>query len=530
MESFLDASNKPKDWPVNDRELLLERIYRALVAYEDSPGFRTREVIVSLACNNDLNQRSYYGRYRVTEFEAQLINILYLMGTAYQINAVKTCLYEIVGDMTRLQKMMSWCSEATGEEKSIFVEEYSNWLLPPLKLFYFAYQKYNLEKDKGFSDQIVEMVNIFLKNGTDEEIPFVVANALVSMLNDMGYMHGTKKAGIWKFSREELKKLFRLEADLISQAKMEPCIRPLRGVLATQISNYILKSRNDYNEDYICKYVSVQTAAASSANCQIWMKKTEKLNDQREQRVIPELFADASWIPYAWVKDIDFTATRTYFVSSFSKSINSDDMKREYGSCVYGFKNDKLIELLSPIAMQQFEKRDGDIEQQKVIVRPVCSQVLAFDVLYDREMAKEELSFLFEVIDGFKMSNDDKKSFLEHILQYWVLSVKDFKWKDERERRYVLFLYDEYNYKEIEIDDTYLKVKTSMFLLPDFILGKNPSKPVIKYQVDAARKALSRKDYIFCHNCLNRDYDAVLHHVDICPICNSDDIEYVTIK
>jgi len=74
------------------------------------------------------------------------------------------------------------------------------------------------------------------------------------------------------------------------------------------------------------------------------MKKTEKLNDKREQKVIPELFADASWIQYAWAKDIDFTATRTYFVSSFSKSINSDDMKKEYAPCVYGFKNDKLIE------------------------------------------------------------------------------------------------------------------------------------------------------------------------------------------
>lgn len=35
----------------------------------------------------------------------------------------------------------------------------------------------------------------------------------------------------------------------------------------------------------------------------------EKLNDEREQRVIPDLFADDSWIYHAWVKDIDFTAT-----------------------------------------------------------------------------------------------------------------------------------------------------------------------------------------------------------------------------
>ena len=34
------------------------------------------------------------------------------------------------------------------------------------------------------------------------------------------------------------------------------------------------------------------------------MKKTELLNDEREQKVIPELFEDMSWIHYDWIKDI----------------------------------------------------------------------------------------------------------------------------------------------------------------------------------------------------------------------------------
>mgnify|MGYP004539505987 CR=1 FL=1 len=41
----------------------------------------------------------------------------------------------------------------------------------------------------------------------------------------------------------------------------------------------------------------------------------------------------------------------------------------------------------------------------------------------------------------FDLSDNSKKMFLQEILQYWILSVKDSKWKAERERRYVIFEY-----------------------------------------------------------------------------------------
>lgn len=63
----------------------------------------------------------------------------------------------------------------------------------------------------------------------------------------------------------------------------------------TSISNYILKSRNDYNENYICKYISVEVAKKSIINHQIWMSIIENLNDEREQRVVPELFEKSEW-------------------------------------------------------------------------------------------------------------------------------------------------------------------------------------------------------------------------------------------
>ena len=52
---------------------------------------------------------------------------------------------------------------------------------------------------------------------------------------------------------------------------------------------------------------------------------------------------------------------------------------------------------------------------------------------------------------------------LRHIrLGETVLTVKDEYWKDGRERRYVLFLYNDYDYFETVVEDGFLKEKTSL--------------------------------------------------------------------
>lgn len=127
-----------------------------------------------------------------------------------------------------------------------------------------------------------------------------------------------KRTKIWAFTHEEIYKIYKLVAELAKINGDLPTKRPLKGVLMTSISNYILKSRNNYNEDYICKYISSEVAKQSISNHQIWMSIIERLNDEREQKVIPELFKETEWIDYSWVKDIDFSAKRNYYVSSFA--------------------------------------------------------------------------------------------------------------------------------------------------------------------------------------------------------------------
>ncbi len=516
-----EVTEKPEGWPANAIECQLDNVQKALDEFKDNPSYKNKEVLISLVSDYDLNQRSMVGLFRNTDYEVACINALFLEANFIQCNTLKTYLYELVGHKTRLQKIMSWISETN---VTLDIKPFE-WLFPSLKLYYYTYQKFTVEKDKSYAEQLIEVIEDIVKYSKSHysekeylESVARITQAFVSLLNDISYFRCEKRTRIWAFSHDEIYKLFQLESKLIKICDDSPVKRPLKGVLMTSISNYILKSRNNYNEDYICKYISSEVAEKSISNHQIWMSIIEKLNDEREQRVIPELFEDSGWNNYLWVQNINFTPTRKYFVSSFCKSINDSRMKKEYGECIYGYKDDRVAEILSPI--MYWHKKDGSKS-------PAFSQVIAFDVIYDREEAKKEINFLCRLIYCFDMSDIDKKKFLEEILQYWVLSVKDPKWSQERERRYVLFMYDEYDYIEIDTsDDRFLKLKTTLFLEPDFILGNNPAKKNIRFLVDNKRNVISMKPYLFCKDCLNRDFDIVIgnRNKNVCPICGSKNV------
>ena len=533
-----ESIDKPEDWPKNARELKLDIIWNKLDEFEKNPNYRTREVLSALVIDNDLNQYSSFGLTRVTKYEVDLINLLYIKAEICNLNSVKVYLYDLITEVTRLQKISSWTAPIINNEAendTYRVIPYEEGLLLQLKLYHFAYQKYTLLKNASFADQLLSVVNeIYDVSHSKEEIDDI-AYAFSVMLNDISYMRGNKKEKLWEFDREELYLLFEMEAKLLKANHRNPTERTTRGVLMTQISNFILKSRNNYNEDYICKYVPSDVAISSADNHEIWMRRTEDLNDKREQKVIPELFEDEEWIGYSWAKHIDFTPVRTYYVSSFSKAIDDENMRSEYGECIYGYKNDRIADLIGPISIQTMKKCLGaGSELPDIINVPEISQVIAFDVIYDRDEAKKELQYLFKVMNLFDMTDKEKHCFLQDILQYWILTVKDDdpRWKRERERRYVLFLYPEYKYPEVIIEDGYLKEKTSLLFLPDFVLGYNPVKDVIRRQMIAKQHSTMTREYLHCLDCLVQDYDSFQEARSImkCPICGSRNTEMICLE
>ena len=205
-----------------------------------------------------------------------------------------------------------------------------------------------------------------------------------------------------------------------------------------------------------------------------------------------------------------------------AEEMNCTPFVRQYdGKIVFGYKNDRIADLISPL----YQYKQNSTRKPLVFF----SQVMAYDVIYDKAEAQEELNYLFDIIALFNLTDEEKNTFLQEILQYWLLSIKDFKWSPERERRYVLFLYESYEYKEMKIENDFLKLKTSLFITPDFLIGNYQKKEKVKIQIDVKRKCLSYKVYLYCHNCLNRDYDVVVGRSmnKQCPICASDDIEIV---
>lgn len=521
---YFDVDDKPENWPANAIESQLVNIYTQINKFKENPSYKNKEVLISLVTNYDLNQQSMLGTHRTTEYEVSLINHLFLEAMALNLNALKTYLYELIGNKTRMQKIVSWFP--IGDE-TLEIKEFAG-LMNQLSIYYISYQNFTVDKDKPYADKLIETVENFLEYSKENDLEniyinklAIITNGYISLLNDISYFRCLKRTEIWAFTRDEIYKLFNLVAKFTRLNEDNPIKRPLKGVLMTSISNYILKSRNDYNKDYICKYISSEVAEKSIINHEIWMSIIENLNDEREQRVVPELFEENGWCNYSWADNIDFKPKREYYVSSFCKSMNDRDMQKDYGDCLYGYKDDRMAEILSPIMYLQ--KKDG-------MKTPVFSQVVAFDVIYNREEAKEEINFLCSILECFDMNDIDKKSFLEEILQYWILSVKDKKWAHECERRYVLFMYKNYDYREIDTTDTrFLKLKTSLFTQPDFILGDNPVKHHIKEMVDNKRNVISMNPYLFCQDCLSRDFDIVVDgHKEnkVCMICGSKNISY----
>lgn len=104
MEYEKSVVEKPEKWPANAHEQVLEALCNCVEEFENNPSYKTREVLLSLTCEHDLNQHVGNGLIRVTEYEVAIINYLYLVGNAYQITSLKTYLYNLITQVTRLQK------------------------------------------------------------------------------------------------------------------------------------------------------------------------------------------------------------------------------------------------------------------------------------------------------------------------------------------------------------------------------------------------------------------------------------------
>ena len=517
---------KPKDWPVNDRERFLDEVIRSLGAYITHPSYEAKDALVNLACNYDYHQKPMLGMCRVTDYEVMLVNSIYQQAHHYFLGFLTSRLYEIIADVALMEKLiqMGW-SMLPGQEPRRFepIKAYMR-LVKPLQLFYFGYQEYVCCKDDPLSKYLIRNVRYWYECDSLKKHMPAIAMCFSMMLLDLSVMRGTPNEREIHFNRKELAALFAEEAKLIALAGLSPTDHPFLGILNIQISNFILLSRGGYYDGVSYKCIHTEDAKKSWVNGQLWMRKTELLNDDREGACLRELLNELPKMGYGWLRKFDLKPTRRYWVSSFTKRLPTEKFKGDYGRAVYGFKGDRSAELMAPLMKRHWVRSDGNDSYDDYAL----SQVVCMDVLYDKAKAKSELKFLCSVVDRFKMSAKEKRSFLEEIMQYWMLSVKDRKWKGENERRYVLFDHFGDEYLDTEFDEKFLKLKTDLLRTPDFIVSPHPLKAkLFKHIGNKIAKELS--PCMYCEDCLNRDYYIATSKQEDCKcsICGSHRLRYV---
>ncbi|HHT37839.1 MAG TPA: hypothetical protein GXZ95_00285 [Mollicutes bacterium] len=512
MIQFMDEKDRPKDWPATYSEARLSEVFNYIKIFKDNPTFENKEVLLSLVNQTDLNEGDTRGIHRITEYEVTLINSIYLESLLLQAHDIKIYLYRHISKKIFTNK---WASISLNKENYGINNEYQN-LIMQLKIFALTYHYFITDKDKSYVYKIKDVTNNILKNENKEQVMDYIHHLNI-MIYDLSYSNSSLLFEFLNFSREELLVLFEMQSNLLKKYEVNPIKRPLFGLLNLTLTNWILRSRNNYNTSFLYKCISTASTKKISKNNEVWMQRIQLLNDKREGKVVKELFKNKQWLKHDWVKSVDLDLDRTSFVSSFCRDKPNDIMMKKYGKNIYGYKNDIIRSHLSPI----YKLRDKHV---------TFGHVINYDIIYSRDEFKEEINFLCDVINLYEISESDKNHFLNSIIKYWLLSIKDEKWSYEKERRYEIFANEDISYIESVIDDSFLKVKSFLFTIPDFIVPGSSNYHIIKNNRKNKLNALSTKSFVFCNDCLFSDFDygvKFLKEEYLCKNCNSNRVEFI---
>lgn len=501
---------RPEDWPQNGREKKLENIRSKFVRFINNPNLLNKELILSLVTSNDLNEENYFGLCRFTDYEVAMINEIYKYATIVQCTQAKLWIYEFLIDTVILKKTMKMMM-SNKSFNEVFVSGSYSCLHHALRVFYNAYAYFRTEKDKTFFQHLIITIKMFYDIARFQDQLLEYVDGIITLIYDLSFNINSKKLAICQFNRNEIKILFEIIINIMNDNHIDPTERPYRGMINILIANYVLKSRNSNKNGFIYKCLPNEATQKTFENKEVWMKNIKMLNDKREGITFKNIMYSKNWMSKDWAKKVKLIDDITKYTCSFTKEEPTEKMKNKYGHNVYGFKNDKIVNLISPV--------------YKKLGVPQFSLVMAYDVIYDHKLIENEINYIIDIIDLFNITDEKKNDLLSNILSYWNLTVKDKKWKYENERRYEIRIFN-YNYIDSTCNDNFLKIVSSIYLLPDFVNKKNLKHDLIAIERKSKLTSIALKDYQFCNDCLQADFDNA--NDKICHVCGSNNV--VTIK
>lgn len=532
-----EVQGRPTDWPcMNLREKKVDLVWNSVRIYYNCPSPVYRDIMLRNAFCYKREDLPSLGKYRISEYELNLLVRIYHAGCCFNSSSLRLFAYHTIMEWIDDDRYYNAWNKSQPISKMVVTVSRKRAEYLPLQLQLF-YRVYDAMSDDWAQRRFAVLLNKYcrekIKSAQTEKELFNVEHAIVSLLYDISGNESSERDEKIAISKEELWTLLELEAEIFKRRKQSIMEHPLRGTLMIQLSNFILRMRRKQCADFVYKYISTQDLEIAYDNKQLWLGDIRDLNDKFEGCIAKELMNDLKEELPKWVDDVTFEYDKKFYVACYSKKADSTALGDRYGNCKLGYYGDRLVDYLGPVYWHKEEWKTNE----GVIVEayPTLSQVVALDVIYDKEEAKEELRYLVKCIETIGNSPKEKKNFLGEILQYWKLSFKDavsrdglnVNWSAECERRYVIFYYDGYDYRGsvIDVKDRRLKFETTVICAPDFVLGdvNTDMKNKIASELSIRYESVSVPDYYVCNNCLAR---GVLAHSyqGKCLVCGSRDI------
>lgn len=511
-----DIPNRPEDWPTyNLRELKVARVWQDIREYYADPNPVARDIMLRDAfCRERAELPSIGPKYRISSYEAEMVNRIYRAGCCFCSCALRLFAYHVVIEWIDDDRYFEEHNKQLQIADMVVTESKKRKEILPwqLQLFYETYFEYCEDwARRRFADILLNICRRFIAIKQDKKDLYELEHAIVSLIYDISGNLSSERDECFAFTREEIFRLINLEAQVLHKRNQSIMKRPLKGTLMIQLSNLILRTRRNGNTHAVFKYISLEKLNAAITNHQIWISDTGDLNDKYEGKVAQEVVNAVAISGLNWTKNVKLKYHKKFYVGCYSKKFEMKELQSRYGECILGYYGDRLVDYLGPVywRVEKLSTPQGEVTE----AYPMFSQVFVLDVIYDSEEAKRELQFLISCIDKLGQTESEKRRFYCEILQYWKLSFKDAvnrdapyeKWYEENERRYVIHHYDGYDYKGSFVDkkDRKLKFETMAVLAPDFILGCN-SKSVrndIATRLEGLYEYTTIPHYYVCDNC-----------------------------
>lgn len=522
-----EVVGRPWGWATrNLRELRVECVWTAIRDYYRDPNPMTRDVMLTHAFDCKFEDLPPDDSTAVSAYEVSLVLRIYRAGCCFVSSAVKLFAYHVVMEWVRIDRR--WQGGAESQERR-------NLFFPTLQLFYDVFEAYVSDcGKKNFYDYLECSVRERLKAVKGAADLDKLEHAFVSLLMDVSCSLGAKRDAMFRIRREQLVNLIKLEAEILKRGEKSIMARPLKGTLMIQLSYLILKSRAEVLPESVYKHISNADIMRALENGELWVRDVRDLNDKWEGVSARELVDELAAGGARWLQGLDWEFHKSFYVACYSHEWNPDSLS-SYGECVLAYNGDRLADFLGPIYLRVETlpaPNGGEIKEGY----PMLSQVVVLDVVYDRDQARNELAFLVKCVDVLGNSDDEKRAFLGEILQYWKLSFKDpvereephREWYRERERRYVIFYYEDYNYINQRIESRWLKMDSTVVLAPDAVLGPISfgNKTTICENLAMRYRHTSLDNYCLCRDCLARTYVRQLQPYTTCKICGSKNLTF----